>query len=188
MRLGIRRTLGFATAALSLVMGQIPVAEVLPPLPATGLDASLDHAGVALSAQELFDRSPAGSAGGGTEDVALGVTPVNQVEYKSTLGCGDTSDPAANVDPAACTMAQVLCDSSVGPGSILYYVWFRRAGSGGAWQFAGQTCSREALPPGEVPPAVPSMAQIQQAFAQLPFGKPTVSIQPVGGVTLVNLP
>lgn len=32
------------------------------------------------------------------------------------------------------------------------------------------------------------MAQIRQAFADLPFGRPTVAIQPVGGKTLVNLP
>lgn len=32
------------------------------------------------------------------------------------------------------------------------------------------------------------MMQIQQAFLDLPFGKPTVSVQPVGGTTLVNLP
>ncbi len=177
---------GVIAAAPLAWAAEAPV--VAPPPSGTDVNATLNDVGAGLSAQEIFNGPRGVTPGGGTENVALGVTPVSQVEYKSTLGCGDTSDPAANVDPAACTMAQVLCDSSVGPGSILYYVWFRRAGSGGAWQFAGQTCSREALPPGEVPPAVPSMAQIQQAFAQLPFGKPTVSIQPVGGVTLVNLP
>jgi hypothetical protein len=35
---------------------------------------------------------------------------------------------------------------------------------------------------------VPSLGDIQRAFRALPFSKPTVSIQPVGNVTLVNLP
>lgn len=38
------------------------------------------------------------------------------------------------------------------------------------------------------PPPVPSLGDIQRAFRALPFSKPTVSIQPVGNITLVNLP
>jgi hypothetical protein len=32
------------------------------------------------------------------------------------------------------------------------------------------------------------MAQIREAFAALPFGRPSVTVYPVGGRTLVNLP
>ncbi|WP_460937123.1 hypothetical protein [Phycicoccus ginsengisoli] len=39
-----------------------------------------------------------------------------------------------------------------------------------------------------MPPAIPTMAQLQTAFRQLPFSKPTVGIQPEGNTTLVNLP
>ncbi|MBP6997759.1 MAG: hypothetical protein KBB39_16620, partial [Phycicoccus sp.] len=168
------RTVLTVAALFAFILGPVgpsAAAENDPVSP--GLDAQMGNSGFSMQAQTLLDWN-----GGGPENVALGVTPVSQVEYKSTLGCGDTSDPAANLDPAACSLAQVYCAAVGEPDGVLYYTWFRRAGSGGAWQFGGQTCSREALPPGEVPPAVPSMAQIQQAFAQLPFGKPTVSIQP----------
>lgn len=37
-------------------------------------------------------------------------------------------------------------------------------------------------------PTAPTRAQIEQAFVELPFAKPTVTIQPRGNVTLVNLP
>jgi hypothetical protein len=48
-------------------------------------------------------------------------------------------------------------------------------------------CGLGEVPAGVVAPRVPSLAQIQTAFQHLPFSKPTVSVQPVGNVTLVNL-
>nr|WP_257908275.1 hypothetical protein [Janibacter limosus] len=38
------------------------------------------------------------------------------------------------------------------------------------------------------PPPVPTIAQIRSAFLELPFAKPSVSMQPVGNKTLVGLP
>lgn len=38
------------------------------------------------------------------------------------------------------------------------------------------------------PPPVPTFAQIQTAFKELPFSKPSVSVQPKGMRTLINLP
>jgi hypothetical protein len=58
----------------------------------------------------------------------------------------------------------------------------------GAWDLVREMCGPDQVPPGVPVPQVPTLAQIQTAFKRLPFSKPTVSIQPVGNVTLVNLP
>ncbi|MGL4177419.1 MAG: hypothetical protein ACRCSN_15230, partial [Dermatophilaceae bacterium] len=73
----------------------------------------------------------------------------------------------------------------------MYILWQRPTGTPGPgrWQYADQVCRGDALPAAAPPPAaIPSMAQIRAAFLRLPFATPTVSIQPVKGVTLVNLP
>ncbi|QGN58322.1 hypothetical protein [Nostocoides sp. HKS02] len=57
------------------------------------------------------------------------------------------------------------------------------------WVLVGEYCGADALPADvPPPPAVPSLGDIQRAFRALPFSTPTVSIQPVGNLTLVNLP
>ena len=70
----------------------------------------------------------------------------------------------------------------------------------GPWQSTRVTCGKPesvTIPgaPGEPAqtvaapaPPVPTFAEIQSAYRELPFSKPTVSIQPVGLKTLVNLP
>lgn len=65
---------------------------------------------------------------------------------------------------------------------------YRRPASGGAWEFVGTTCNPETLPGAPAVPVAPTWAQIQTAFRNLPFGKPSVHIQPEGNKTLVNLP
>lgn len=66
-------------------------------------------------------------------------------------------------------------------------------GGGGSWTMP--SCSAAPPPPpaldtpqGVQAPTTPSLAQIQQAFRELPFCKPSPTIQPVGGKTLINLP
>ena len=67
--------------------------------------------------------------------------------------------------------------------------------NGGGWVYNGLSCGPPetvTLPNGdsvdvEAPP-IPTLGQIQTAYRALPFSKPTVSIQPVGLKTLVNLP
>jgi hypothetical protein len=72
----------------------------------------------------------------------------------------------------------------------LYLLWQRqRVPATAPWVLVGEYCGVAALPANVPrPPAVPSLGAIQRAFRTLPFSKPTVSIQPVGNVTLVNLP
>ena len=109
------------------------------------------------------------------------------------MGCGDQQDADASVDTTDCSYALRACALRGEPDAILYYLWSRRAGSSDAWDFRGETCSTDtadapAADGAPAPPPVPTFAQIQQAYRELPFGKPKVAIQPVGNTTLVNLP
>jgi hypothetical protein len=111
---------------------------------------------------------------------------VDPYEYRTTLGCGNKTDPDANDNPTGCTFGLTVCSTPTNPGGVLYYSWIRRAGTGAPWRFNGESCSLAALPAAPTPPP-PSLAQIRQAFKELPFGRPAVAVQPVGGKTLVNL-
>lgn len=114
---------------------------------------------------------------------------VERYEYRTSLGCGNKTDPDANDNPTGCTFGLAVCASPANPNGILYYSWIRRIGTSTAWRFNGESCSVAALPPAPTPPPpVPSLAQIREAFRSLPFATPTVTVQPVGGRTLVNLP
>lgn len=129
---------------------------------------------------------------GSPSNAPIGVPVAQQedpYEYRTTLGCGNKLNPDANNDPTNCTYGMTVCSTAADPGGILYYSWIRRRGTAGTpWRFWGESCSSAALPPAAVPPAIPSMVQIREAFASLPFGRPTVAVEPVGGKTLVNLP
>jgi hypothetical protein len=106
------------------------------------------------------------------------------LEWLTTLACGDVSKPDATIDLTNCTLAMSVC----GRTSVLFYLWARASGGLSAWRFQGQRCSDQALPPGIPRLAVPTLDQIQTAFRRLPFARPSVSVQPAGNVTLVNLP
>lgn len=73
-------------------------------------------------------------------------------------------------------------------------VWvYTLRGQSGSWSIPSCSTSPPAPPAldaaqGMQAPPTPSLAQIQQAFRELPFCKPEPAIQPVGGKTLINLP
>ncbi|MFC7490074.1 MULTISPECIES: hypothetical protein [unclassified Knoellia] len=58
------------------------------------------------------------------------------------------------------------------------------AGPTGQWTGWGVTCFPDQLPGN----TLPSLVQIRQAFREITFTKGDLKIQPVGNVTLVNLP
>lgn len=185
--------------AAPVIVGVLATSVMCTSFPAYGLanggeggfKAKLGNTSFKADANSLYRRppsSPGGVGTGGPAGINSYPAPV-LVERRTSLGCGDTSSPDANLNPTGCSFALQACASAGNPDGILYYVWQRPARSDGPWLYAGSTCSRAALPPdAPPPPAVPSLAQIQRAFRELPFAKPGVHVQPEGNVTLVNLP
>jgi hypothetical protein len=157
----------------------------LPPPPDNNFISTANANGLKASLQE-YTRDP----GSPQNWVApAGLPAEDPYEYRTSLGCGNKASPDANDNPTNCTFGMTVCVTAANPAGVLYYSWIRRKDDRSLpWRFNGESCSLAALPAAPAPPAVPSLAQIREAFATLPFGKPTVSIQPVGGKTLVNLP
>ncbi len=145
---------------------------------------SVDPAGTAET-QDSSAAVKAGGAGGGRSSGP-------RIEYRYTLGCGDQQNVDGSLDTTNCTYALQACAFRGKPDAILYYLWSRRAGSHKAWRFLGETCGMAPATPQAAgappPPAVPTFADIQRAYRELPFARPVVRIEPVGGTTLVNLP
>lgn len=114
---------------------------------------------------------------------------VSPYEFRSRAACGGgfgAGVAAGALDSRICAAGLVNCfaqgRSNTG---INNQVDRRLRGSDGTWQDAGYFCGSD---PVTGQPAIPTRAQIEQAFLELPFAKPTVSVQPRGNVTLVNLP
>ena len=98
-------------------------------------------------------------------------------------------------DATNCSYAQTACTyrlpaSDPRSGEILYRLESRpKSDPNGPWSLVREMCVLDEAPPGvPAPPAIPTLAQIQNAFRQLPFSKPSVGIEPEGNKTLVNLP
>jgi hypothetical protein len=112
-------------------------------------------------------------------------------QYRIVLAC----DPARISDNAGgertnCSYALTACQYRVPPSDdMLYRLESRPRGSKGPWTAVQEMCGLDNAPAGAAaPPPVPTMWQIQTAFRELPFSKPTVRVEPRGNVTLVNLP
>ena len=123
----------------------------------------------------------------------LDVRAVDPYEHRLTIACGyrQASEITGSEDSGLCEEALTACRFRTPPSEgPLYLIWQRlKKPADQQWQLAGDVCRLDTLPATVPrPPAVPSLAQIQKAFRALPFSTPTVSIQPVGNVTLVNLP
>nr|WP_240977618.1 hypothetical protein [Knoellia sp. DB2414S] len=116
-------------------------------------------------------------------------------EYRVVLACAPTriSDKAGG-EATNCSYGQTACryrypTSDPRSQENLLRLESRPKGQpNGGWTLVREMCGPDQVPPGVPVPQVPTLAQIQTAFKRLPFSKPTVSIQPVGNVTLVNLP
>lgn len=89
-------------------------------------------------------------------------------------------------------MAELQCQAAAGtcaatsPDSEGPVAIIRQPGG----QLEGYDCGATAGQPGPAvvaAPPVPTFGQIQQAFRELPFCKPSPNMQPVGGKTVVNL-
>lgn len=115
------------------------------------------------------------------------VALADRYEHGFTPMC--STEPPATLVPSTCQQAYRYCNSTGDPrdrGSMAVWPWRRlKAPPGSPWEQVGVPVCDKAPSAGA---AVPSLGDIQRAFRALPFSTPTVSIQPVGNVTLVNLP
>ena len=133
---------------------------------------------VTLTAKQLEDARK--SAAKAAAAAAAG-KPVAHWEYKTEVNCIEGGDAGCATSAAACDNGQFqsrVLRRMVGPDGKPV------KGADGSWAAWGLTCFPEQIPGNRLP----SLAQIQQAFRQIDFAKGGLSIQPVGNVTLVNLP
>lgn len=206
----VRRRKSLTTSllvALSLVLASPAFAETEPPPPGTtdstntgdGTKVTLTQAQMAKARDDAAKAAAAAASG----------KPIPRWEYKTRINCaaGDVNaDDGCGTAAEACTNGQFQAvvlrrllvpvrgasspapgPSSTGPvvvtparpGSMT-----PAAGPEGQWHVWGVTCYPQLLPGN----TLPTMAQVLSAFREIDFTKADLSIQPVGNVTLVNLP
>jgi hypothetical protein len=119
----------------------------------------------------------------------------NPYDYRVVLACqakrlSDTTDGQAtncSYSQTACTYRYPATDPRATEN--LYRFEYRSTHNPNApWGLIREMCGLADAPAGVAAPRIPTLGQIQTAFRRLPFSKPTVSIQPVGNLTMVNLP
>ena len=133
------------------------------------------------------DQAPTGGVGPGRPGSATRVGVQEPVRTGPRVG--DPGSPfvrescAGGGSSLQCQAAVKWCAANSpdtkGPVSIIRHL---------SGAFEGYDCGDEPGKPRARVPRVPSLGEIQSAFRELPFCKPSPSIQPVGGKTLVNLP
>lgn len=159
--------------------------------------AGLDNGGASANQSGSCQRIPGSSADPEPKkdkvpDSDPQPVKVDPYEYSYAYAC-DGIDvrglTAGQLSGEACETAALACEFQGAAAGAQRMNVYRRLKAGGSWQMSGTSCGPEDVPPGApAPPPIPTLAQIRQAFVDLPFAKPTVNIQPEGDVTLVNLP
>ncbi|WP_245634595.1 hypothetical protein [Janibacter limosus] len=194
------------TAAVTL---SAPLAQAEPtdPPPTTGPSADADNHSASVYGEKFKDTSgtqdyqqpPSGQKapsdpprGGKAPGVTKVSNPPKDVEVEvRTEACTDMTLDQCRQGRTACLT------SAGGPAGFRppTLTWLKIGD--GSWTYNGLTCG----PPTsiELPgsggtvsvavqaPPVPTLGQIQTAFKELPFSKPSVTVQPVGMKTLKNL-
>ena len=104
-------------------------------------------------------------------------------EYRTRINCaaGDDSGTGCASAAAACSNGQF---QAVVLRRLVSETGAPVPGEQGIWTAWGLTCFPQELPGSNLP----TLAMIRQAFRDIDFAKGSVSLQPVGNVTLVNLP
>lgn len=150
-----------------------------PPVAPT-IDDNNFGAAATISQQPARPRAPLKRSGGAAHPAVVTGRPAagQRDSNASSQPCSEGSlDDRCRVAQAACSgaTAAIVTDSN---GAFVGYV------CGGGPPVGGGEPAPAAAP---APPPVPTFGQIQQAFRELPFCKPSPSMQPVGGKTVVNL-
>lgn len=121
-----------------------------------------------------------------------GVSDPRRYEYTSVTNCPSSVPGSAGAD-SFCVAAAAACagnspQQGLGPSVKVFRRVVAPAGvrtaEAGPWVQVGVTCFPE-LVPGK---RTLGMAQVVAAFHETRFAVPTLRIQPIGNVTLVNLP
>jgi len=164
-------------AAAMLFGGSVAAAEPAGPPPDGGVNGEIggDGTKVHLSLTDVRKaKAEAASAVG---------KPGPRWEYRTRINCaaGDDSGTGCATAAAACTNGQF---QAVVLRRLVSETGAPVPGEQGIWTEWGITCFPQELPGSNLP----TLAMIRQAFRDIDFAKGSVTIQPVGNVTLVNLP
>jgi hypothetical protein len=118
-----------------------------------------------------------------TEAAAAVGTSGPRWQYRTRLNCsgGDTGGTGCGTAADACTNGQF---QAVVLRRLVDVAGTPMPGPQGLWTMWGLTCFPNELPGSNLP----TLAMVRQAFREIDFAKGGLSIQPVGNVTLVNLP
>lgn len=172
-------------------------AEPTDPPPTTEVDgngiAAFSETGRQSSRQERKDgqigQDTDSKSTGRAKDVKVNAPPLKWETKTVTCTSG-------GVDPA-CSATIIDCNMTPGASGQPRLIWMRQEGTT-QWYGPQQVClpgyppapdvNDPTIPRTPPPPPVPTIAQIRSAFLELPFAKPSVSMQPVGNKTLVGLP
>lgn len=148
-----------------------------------GTFVRLDPGGASTTAQR---QSQVSFSGTGVASEGPHVGRLLTYEYDTSLACVDAvrGTDRGNV---GCTEATSACTDPTAPGP-LRRVWRQDRAADGQivqpWRVIVVTCAAGTLP--QARPAV-TLAMVREAFHRTPWATLTTTIQPVGGITLVNL-
>lgn len=184
----IRHHLIAALVTTSIFLGA-PAVATKPPVPTwTNRYVKVHVADQRVSHGERHQQRAAGDKNGKS---ALGVSAPSAVQWEAKF----TTCTGGSLDPA-CSAAIIDCRMNPNASGPPRLVWQRQVGTD-QWYGPQMTCLPGTPAPPDVndptiprtppPPPVPTIAQIRSAFLELPFAKPSVSMQPVGNKTLVGL-
>lgn len=116
------------------------------------------------------------------------VTKEVPYQYVTLLACGNNS-PVGQTE-IGCTAAYETCQGAnvEGPYTRIYRKLLTPdAARSNVWENVGTTCFPTAVPNAVQRPRL-TLAMIRSQWERTQFAKPTVSMQPIGGKTLVTLP
>lgn len=137
---------------------------------------------IGLTRQELraLPKYP-GDKGG-----VMNTQPPVWYEYGTTTACTGQPPGSATAD-VMCMHAVTACQARDAQGPLMI-VWRRQQGPGATdttWHNVGDTCVTDVITGG---PPRPTIYDIQREFSLTPWSRPTLSMQPPNGQTLIGMP
>lgn len=150
--------------------------------------SELSHAGVVKSTGKNggFDTSASAASVSNLEHNRdlQGKVFDRPMEFMVKISCH--SDPSGAGEQASCQRALAACRTSTGivGAGMLYDIYARPIDRSRGWRYIGSTCFVDGVPGAG---QVVTLAMVLNQFHHTPWAKASISTQPVGNVTLVNL-